>query len=72
MDKILITAKKATWSPIQVSNIAAFVKSVSAEMTVSFFNKLMETNQLENIRNLHKHIGPELIKNITAATSIKK
>ena len=72
MEKILFTAKKATWAPSQVTNIAAFVKSVSAEMTVSFFNKLMETNQLENIRNLHKQIGPDLIKNITAATSIKK
>lgn len=72
MEKLIISCKKAPWSQEAVNNVAAFAKSVSAEMTVSFFNKVMETNQLENIRNLHKHIGPELIKNITAATAVKK
>jgi hypothetical protein len=51
---------------------AAFAKSVSQEMTISFFNKVMETNSLQNIRGLHKRIGAEIIKNIAAASAVKK
>ena len=41
-------------------------------MTIAFFNKVMETNSLQNIRGLHKRIGAEIIKNIAAASAVKK
>jgi len=72
MEKLIVSCKKGQWTPEQAQNVAAFAKAVSAEMTISFFNKVMETNQIENIRNLHKLIGPEIIKNIHAATAVKK
>jgi hypothetical protein len=40
-------------------------------MTISFFNKVMETNNLQNIRGLHKRIGAEIIKTISAASAVK-
>jgi hypothetical protein len=41
-------------------------------MTISFFNKVMETNNLGNIRGLHKRIGADIIKTIAAASAVKK
>jgi len=47
--------------------VAAFIKSTSSEQTVAFFNKVMETNNVGNIRALHKILGPELLRAVTAA-----
>jgi hypothetical protein len=72
MDKLLNHCRGNTWTDDQIDNITAFVKSVSQEMTISFFNKVMETNNLGNIRGLHKRIGPDIIKTIAAASAVKK
>jgi len=72
LDKILIHCKGNTWTDDQLDNVSAFAKSVSQEMTIAFFNKVMETNSLQNIRGLHKRIGAEIIKNIAAASAVKK
>lgn len=71
LDKILNNCKTSTWTDDQLDNVAAFAKSISQEMTISFFNKVMETNNLQNIRGLHKRIGAEIIKTISAASSVK-
>ena len=72
LDKLLNHCKGNTWTHDQVDNVAAFAKAVSQEMTISFFNKVMETNNLQNIRALHKRIGSEIIKTIAAASAVKK
>lgn len=72
LDKLLNHCRGNTWTEDQVDNVAAFAKSVSQEMTISFFNKVMETNNLQNIRSLHKRIGSEIIKTIAAASAVKK
>ena len=71
LDKVLNHCKTSTWTDDQLDNVAAFAKSISQEMTISFFNKVMETNNLQNIRGLHKRIGAEIIKTIPAASSVK-
>lgn len=71
LDKVLNHCKTSTWTDDQLDNVAAFAKSISQEMTISFFNKVMETNNLQNIRGLHKRIGAEIIKTISAASSVK-
>ena len=72
LDKLINHCKGNPWSDEQMDNVAAFAKSVSQEMTIAFFNKVMETNSLQNIRGLHKRIGAEIIKNIAAASAVKK
>jgi len=72
LDKLINHCKGNPWSDEQMDNVAAFAKSVSQEMTISFFNKVMETNNLQNIRSLHKRIGSEIIKTIAAASAVKK
>lgn len=71
LDKVLNHCKTSTWTDDQLDNVAAFAKSISQEMTIAFFNKVMETNNLQNIRGLHKRIGAEIIKTISAASSVK-
>lgn len=71
LDKVLNHCKTSTWTDDQMDNVAAFSKSISQEMTISFFNKVMETNNLQNIRGLHKRIGAEIIKTISAASAVK-
>ena len=71
LDKLINHCKSNTWTDDQLDNIAAFSKSISQEMTISFFNKVMETNGLQNIRGLHKRIGSEIIKTISAASAVK-
>ena len=66
-EKILVHCKDHSWSDTQVQNVAAFIKSTSSEQTVAFFNKVMETNNVGNIRALHKILGPELLRAVTAA-----
>ena len=71
LDKVLNHCKTSTWTDDQLDNVAAFSKSISQEMTIAFFNKVMETNNLQNIRGLHKRIGAEIIKTISAASAVK-
>jgi hypothetical protein len=66
-DKLLVHCKGNTWTDTQVTNATTFIRSTSAEQTVAFFNKVMETNNTANIRAIHKVLGPELLKAITAA-----
>jgi len=72
MDKLLNHCKGNPWTDEQLDNVTAFVKSVSQEMTISFFNKVMETNNLGNIRGLHKRIGADIVKTIASASAGKK
>jgi len=72
LDKLINHCKGNPWSDDQMDNVTAFVKSISQEMTIAFFNKVMETNSLGNIRGLHKRIGADIIKTIAAASAVKK
>ena len=72
MDKLLVHCKGNAWTDDQLDNLTGFVKSVSQEMAISFFNKVMETNSLGNIRGLHKRSGADIIKTIAAASAVKK
>jgi len=51
----------------QVTNACNFAKSCSDEMIVNFFNMVMETRDVENIRMFHKHLG-RLVTDIVNAS----
>jgi len=77
IDKILATTegeanKDKVWTAEQGDNLKAFLESVSAEMMVSFFNRLMATNHIENIKVAHRRIGRKVVEHIQAAQNLKK
>ncbi len=41
----------------QIENISAYIKDCPDEMTVNFFNLIMETKKISMIRKFHKHLG---------------
>jgi MoxR-like ATPase len=72
LEKLLDHCKRNTWSVDDAKVIQDMLEGLSGEMMVSFFNKVMETNQVNNIRTLHKLIGPTLVKAISASDVSKK
>jgi hypothetical protein len=72
LDKVLDHCKRNKWTVDQTTHLQDFLRNTSGEIMVSFFNKVMETQQLDNIRTLHKLIGPDLIKAISASDVTKK
>lgn len=71
MEKLLDSCQKIKWTVAQTENVADMVKGFPAEMMVSFFNRVLSSNNVDNVRQLHKLIGPTLIKAITAVDSKK-
>jgi len=46
----------------QIANISEYIKDCPDEMTVNFFNLIMETKQINMIRKFHKHLGALVTK----------
>jgi hypothetical protein len=46
----------------QIANISEYIKDCPDEMTVNFFNLVMETKQINMIRKFHKHLGALVTK----------
>jgi len=67
IEKLVAHCKINEWDVGQAKNACDFVKKLSGEMMVSFFNSVLETNNVPNIRFVHKHIGPLIVKNVTEA-----
>lgn len=67
IEKLVDNCKENEWSVSQAKNATDFVKSLSGEMIVSFFNSVLETNNVPNIRSVHKFIGMLVVETVTAA-----
>ena len=67
IEKLVDNCKDNEWSVSQAKNATDFVKSLSGEMIVSFFNSVLETNNVPNIRSVHKFIGMLVVETVTAA-----
>lgn len=68
IEQIITDIKERDVSIDEVDNTTNFVKSCSDEMIVSFFNMLMETQHIENIRKFHKNLG-KLVTDIVNASN---
>ena len=71
-EKILVHCKDHSWSVGNAEVVADLLRFLPGEMMVSFFNKVMETNRVANIRTLHKLIGSDLVKAISSSDVAKK
>jgi len=67
IEKLVDHCKDNDWSLKQAKSACAFIKDLSGEMVVSFFNSVLETNNIPNIRKVHKFIGMLVVETVTAA-----
>ncbi len=70
IEKLVDHCRTNEWTVTQAKNACQFVQTLSGEMIVSFFNSILETNQVPNIRQVHKFIGKLVVNKVTAAEAI--
>jgi len=67
IEKLVDHCKTNEWPVDQAKNACDFIRDLSGEMIVSFFNSILETNNVPNIRSVHKFIGMLVVETVTAA-----
>ena len=72
LEKLLDNCRNTDWTVGNAEVVADLLRFLPGEMMVSFFNKVMETNRVANIRTLHKLIGSDLVKAISSSDVAKK
>ena len=70
IEKLVNHCRDNEWKVSQAKNACTFIKSLPGEMIVSFFNNVMETNNVPNIRTVHKFIGMKVVEIVTASEKI--
>lgn len=70
IEKLVNHCRDEEWSVKQAKNATDFVKELPGEMIVSFFNMVMETNNVPNIRAVHKFIGMLVVETVTASEKL--
>ena len=70
IEKIIEHCKENEWTAAQAGNACKFVESLSSEILVDFFNSVMETNNVPNIRSVHSKIGMKVVEAVTAAEKV--
>ena len=68
--KLTTHCKTNDWTVAQASNACEFVQDLSGEMIVSFFNEVMDTENLDNIRKVHKIIGRIVVDIVNASEKV--
>jgi hypothetical protein len=70
-EKIIDHSAKNSWTAQQADNLASMLKTANGEILVSFINKLMSTNRVDNLRLIHVRIRDLLMKTVTSAATKK-
>jgi len=70
IQKLADHCKSNDWDLSQAKNACDFVKDLSGEMVVSFFNLILETNKVPNIRLVHKFIGQMVVDIVSASENL--
>jgi len=70
IQKLVDHAKSKEWDVKQTKNACDYVQTLSGEMIVSFFNLIMETENLDNIRKVHKLIGKKVVDIVNASEKL--
>ena len=68
--KLTNHCRQNDWTVGQASNACKFIEKLSGEMIVSFFNEVMETENLDNIRKVHKIIGRRVVDIVNASEKV--
>jgi len=70
LDKVVEHCKENKWKAKEVKAIAAFGKGLGGEFLFQLWTKLSGTNNMDNIRALHKLIGADVVKAVQAARNV--
>ena len=70
IQKLSDHCKANDWDLSQARNASDFVKGLSGEMLVSFFNSVLESNNVPNIRLVHKFLGNLVVDIVSAAEKL--
>ena len=70
IQKLADHCKTNEWDLSGARNAAEFVKCLSGEMIVSFFNLILETNNVPNIRLVHKYLGKLVVEIVSASENL--
>jgi len=68
LEQIVLSTKNNEPTITQVQNACEFAKKCSEEMIINFFNMVMETKKIDNIRKFHKELG-KLVTEIVNSSS---
>lgn len=71
IDQIVTFSKSNHVTVQEAHNVADFLEACSDEMVVNFFNMIMETQELENIRVFHKFLGKKVVDIINTSNEVK-
>tara|TARA_R110000751_G_scaffold30189_2_gene77460 strand:- start:231 stop:1280 length:1050 start_codon:yes stop_codon:yes gene_type:complete len=70
IEKLVTHCKDNDWTLDQATSVATFIKMLPGEMIVDFFNNILTTGHVENIKFVHNLIGEIVVNNITAASEL--
>jgi len=70
IQKLADHCKVNDWELEQAKNASDFVKDLSGEMVVSFFNLVLETNNVPNIRKVHSFLGNMVVEIVSASEKL--
>ena len=64
-------SKTSTWTADQCKNVAAFMRNLPGEMMVDTWNKITESQNINNIQKMHKLIGVEIVNAVNESRNLK-
>jgi hypothetical protein len=64
-------SKENTWSDAQADNVAKFMRALPGEMMVDTWNKITESQNINNIQKMHKLIGVEIVAAVNESRNLK-
>jgi len=67
VEKLIDHASKNTWSVSQARNASSFIHSISRELLVHFYNKIISQGNLDNSKKIHKLLASTMINAIKSS-----
>ena len=64
-------SKTNTWTADQCKNVADFMRNLPGEMMVDTWNKITESQNINNIQKMHKLIGVDIVNAVNESRNLK-
>jgi hypothetical protein len=69
--KLGVHSKNNAWTAKMSENCAAFMRLLPGECMVDTWNKITESQNIQNIQKMHKLIGTEIVEAVNASRNLK-
>lgn len=70
IDKLINHNLENTWSKKEAARVCEFLEARSGEQLIHFWNSLSKTQQLENIKLVHKRVGTKVVELVREARGL--